>query len=174
MADLSRPLSLERKPVSVNQVLRSMLGLARYDARFKPIEVRVEFDEQIPVVKTVEDRLFCVFLNLALNAADAMPGGGTLDIHTAAADGMIVVRFRDTGEGIPPGNLGKIFDPYFTTKEPGRGTGLGLSVCRTTLRDIGGDVTVESVVGGGSTFRVIVPMVERPGESARKEGGLRG
>ncbi len=174
MADLSRPLSLEKRPVSVNRVLRSMLGLARYDARFKPIEVRTDLDEKLPVVETVEDRLFCVFLNLALNAADAMPDGGVLDIRTTAEADAIVVLFRDSGVGIPPENLKKIFDPFFTTKEPGRGTGLGLSVCRTALRDIGGDVEVESIHGEGATFRVIIPQVERAAEEGKARGERHG
>lgn len=167
MADLSRPLSLERKIVSINSVVRSVLGLVRYDARFAAVKIETDLDGGLPVVETVEDRLFSVFLNLALNAADAMPEGGTLEIITAAGPRGLETTFRDSGDGIPEENLSSIFEPYFTTKERGRGTGLGLSVCRTALQEIGGDIRVESVVGRGSTFVVSVPVTSGAGESEK-------
>ncbi len=157
MADLSRPLSLTKKPVSINMVIGSMLGLVRYDARFAAITIETELDGSLPLINTVEDRLFGTFLNLALNAADAMAGGGILEIITAGDEASLQITFRDTGEGILKENIDLIFEPYFTTKEPGRGTGLGLSVCRTALREIGGEITVESVAGEGAEFRVTIP-----------------
>lgn len=157
MSDLSRPLSLEDRSVNVVTVLTSVFGLVKYEDRCRSIEIKTDFPESLPFVRTIEDRLFGVFLNIVLNAADAMPSGGRLTISARAEGDEVVVDFRDTGHGIAPENLEKVFDAYFTTKDPGRGTGLGLSVCRTFLRSIGGDIEVESKVGVGSTFRVRMP-----------------
>ena len=165
MADLSRPLALDQQLVNVNTLIHSVLGLARYDARLRKIDTQSELDETIPHVNTVEDRLFGVLLNIVLNAADAMPGGGKLMINSRCQTGDVVVSFHDTGHGIAPENIEKIFDAYFTTKESGKGTGLGLSVCRSFLRAIGGDVYVESELGKGATFYVRIPVDPKtPGE----------
>ncbi len=158
MADLSRPLSSDVEDVNVNAVIRSVLGLVKYDPRFRNIDVIAELDEAIPFVRTLEDRLFGVFLNLVLNAADAMPQGGSLRISTAVEGNDLWVGFRDNGHGIAEENLEKIFDAYFTTKTRGAGTGLGLTVCRTFLRSLGGDIVVESAVGEGSYFNVRIPV----------------
>ncbi|NNE07755.1 MAG: hypothetical protein HKN20_04250, partial [Gemmatimonadetes bacterium] len=158
MADLSRPLSMQIQAVDLNVLLRSVLGLVRYDARFGPIKVETEFAEDLPPVNTVEDRLFAVFLNLALNAADSMPDGGTLAIRTELHDDEIHVSFADTGHGIRAEHFERIFEPYFTTKARGQGTGLGLSVSRTVLHRIGGDIEVRSDEGKGSRFLVRIPL----------------
>ncbi len=162
MADLSRPLSLKTDLVNVNSVIYAVLSLARYDARFRSIEVRTRLDESISNVRTVEDRLFGAFLNFALNAADAMPEGGLLEITTARDAGTIVTSFRDTGEGIPRENLNRVFDAYFTTKGSGRGTGLGLSVCKTYIESMGGRIEVASEPGEGSVFSVRIPVQSGP------------
>ncbi|NNE10214.1 MAG: HAMP domain-containing protein, partial [Gemmatimonadetes bacterium] len=125
MADLSRPLSMQIQAVDLNMLLHSVLGLVRYDARFGPIKVETDLAENLPAVNTVEDRLFAVFLNLALNAADSMPEGGTLAIRTERHDDEIHVSFTDTGHGIRAEHFERIFEPYFTTKARGQGTGLG-------------------------------------------------
>jgi signal transduction histidine kinase len=158
MADLSRPLSLDVQPVNINAVLHSVLGLVKYDTRFRSIELVTELQDSLPSVRTAEDRLFGVFLNLVLNSADAMPDGGTLDISSELSGDEIVVLIRDTGHGIAEENLEKIFDAYFTTKESGRGTGLGLSVCKSFLQQLGGDIGVKSKSGSGTTFRVRIPV----------------
>jgi len=157
MADLSRPLSFVESAVNVNNVIRSVLGLVRYDARFRNIEIPADLDEELPGVKTVEDRLFGVFLNIVLNAADAMPDGGKLEIESRRDGVGIVAQFRDNGSGIAPDDMEKIFDAYFTTKEPGKGTGLGLSVCRSFIRSIGGDIDATSEPRRGTTFTVRIP-----------------
>jgi two-component system NtrC family sensor kinase len=167
MADLSRPLSIDEQFVNVNGVVHSVLGLARYDARFRKIETNTDLDETIPSVRTVEDRLFGVFLNLVLNAADAMPDGGELHVASRIDGTYIDVSFSDTGLGIAPENIKRIFDAYFTTKEAGKGTGLGLSVCRSFLRSTGGDIDVQSEVGLGTTFHVRFPVdADTKGEKA--------
>ena len=109
-----------------------------------------------------EDRLVQVFLNLLLNAAQAIEDGraekNEIRLRTHVVGERLVVEVRDTGVGIPPDALGRVFDPFFTTKPVGLGTGLGLSICSTIVNAMGGSVEVDSQDGGGSTFRVILPV----------------
>lgn len=158
MADLSRPLAHEAQMVDVNVVLQSVLRLVHYDARFRNVEPTVTLADDLPPVWSVEDHLFGVFLNLVLNAVDAMPAGGRLGIASSQVGDVVEVRVRDTGHGIPIEDQARIFEPYFTTKGVGHGTGLGLSVCREFLDRLGGDITVESEPGAGSTFVVRIPI----------------
>ncbi len=107
-------------------------------------------------VKVDADRMIRVFVNLITNAIDAMPKGGTLRIWSRISDNYVKVYFRDTGIGIPEENLDKIWGPLFTTKA--KGMGLGLSICKRIVEAHGGNITVKSKVGAGTTFRVILPL----------------
>jgi signal transduction histidine kinase len=105
------------------------------------------------------DQIQQVFMNILLNAADAMAeNGGTLTIQTDFKDGMAKVSFTDTGCGIPKEHLLKLFDPFFTTKQTGKGTGLGLAISYGIIQSHSGEIEVESEVGKGSTFRVKLPI----------------
>jgi signal transduction histidine kinase len=158
MSDLSRPLSVTSAEVDINQVLESVLGLVRFDPRFRKIAIRRELDYELPRLRIIEDRLFGVLLNLALNAADAMPEGGELSVRSWAEGDHLAVAVADSGHGIPLEHRERIFEPFFTTKSPDRGTGLGLSVCRTFLEGVGGWITVESEPGQGAIFTVRIPL----------------
>ncbi len=121
----------------------------------------------VPVVEVDEARLGQVFINLLVNAAQALPEGhadrNEIRVTTlTAADGRAVIEVQDTGPGIAPEVMGRIFDPFFTTKPVGVGTGLGLSVCHGIVGDLGGEITVESRLGHGSTFRVTLPAALVP------------
>jgi signal transduction histidine kinase len=166
MADLSRPLSVEVERVDVNEVIHSVLGLVKYDARFRSIDVRTKLAGGLPAVRTVEDRFFGVCLNLTLNAADAMPDGGTLTIETRFDGDVIGIVFSDTGQGISEENIGKVFDPYFTTKARGSGTGLGLSLCKTYFENMGGGIEIKSEVGVGTAF--LARMQAQPERAAEE------
>ncbi|HZH17821.1 MAG TPA: ATP-binding protein [Archangium sp.] len=116
---------------------------------------------EVPRVRGSESRLGQVFLNLLLNAAQAIPEGApgenTVEAHLKAEEGKVVVEIRDTGHGIAPENLQRIFEPFFTTRPVGVGTGLGLAICHSLIIAMRGELTVESTVGQGTCFRVVLP-----------------
>ncbi len=144
------------KPVDVNAVLRQALELMHYDKRAKNITVVEELHESIPQVVADENQLAQVFINLVLNAVDAMPQGGTLTVCSRAMPDRVIVEVKDTGVGIEAEDLPRIFDPFFTTKDSG--TGLGLAVSYGIIQRLGGDIKVESQKGLGSKFTVIIPI----------------
>jgi two-component system, NtrC family, sensor kinase len=111
-----------------------------------------------------------VFLNLFLNARDAMPRGGWLTIATSMRDdGAAVVEVSDTGSGIPPDQLSRIYDPFFTTKDIGKGTGLGLSITYGIIQEHGGTITCESAVEHGTRFTIALPAVST--RALRRDAG---
>jgi signal transduction histidine kinase len=107
------------------------------------------------------NRLQQVFLNLFLNAKDAMPSGGMLEVRSSANNGTVEVEVSDTGMGIQRENLARVFDPFFTTKATGRGTGLGLSVSYGIIKEHAGKVEVRSTPGKGTSFRLEFPAVRK-------------
>jgi signal transduction histidine kinase len=107
-----------------------------------------------------------VFVNVILNAAEAMPEGGRLEIKARGKDDLVTVEFTDTGGGIPESLVGKIFDPLFTTKP--RGVGLGLAVCKSIMEKHGGDIRVQSKEGEGTTFTVSLPTRPVQGDGGEK------
>jgi len=161
LLDFSRRREPRREVVSVSEAIQRALGLL--DARLKRrVEVQRIFDPEVPPVVGDRDQLTQVFVNLVGNAADAMSEGGTLTVQTATqeAEGgerVIVATVSDTGTGIPPEVLDHIFEPFFTTKPEGEGTGLGLSVTLGIVHAHGGTLDVESKLGQGTTFRVVLP-----------------
>ena len=115
--------------------------------------------EDLPLVNGDKNQLQQVFLNLTLNACEAMPDGGTLMVGSSVAGERVVVKVTDTGCGIKREHLDQIFEPFFTTKPVGKGTGLGLSVSYGIIQQHGGTLEVESEVGKGTTFTVTLPAV---------------
>jgi two-component system NtrC family sensor kinase len=125
------------------------------------ILLKLELEPIAPIYAQGE-RLQQVFINIILNALDAMPQGGTLGIRLTAEDKRAVVRVSDTGTGIKPEHMAHIFDPFFTTKGIGKGTGLGLSISYAIVKEHEGHIEVESEVGRGSTFTITLPVSEIP------------
>src|SRR5260370_3964345 len=121
----------------------------------------------LPRVRANRTRLQQVFVNLILNARDAMPKGGWLTLATRAEDDAVVVEIRDTGHGIKPEHVRRIYDPFFTTKGIGRGTGLGLSISFGIVQEHGGAIFVQSVPVHGTTFPAALPSLA-PAEAARE------
>jgi two-component system NtrC family sensor kinase len=161
LLDFSRPKSRAMRVVQVNQVVEDALFLVKHHDRFKRIQLERQLGANLPDINANAEQLVQVFLALMLNAIDAMEGTGTLTVSTEIAldrEGEIVVEFSDTGMGIPDDEIPKIFEPFFSTKQPGRGTGLGLSICYGIVQQHGGHIQVDSAVGHGSTFHVYLPL----------------
>jgi len=159
LGDFARLYPRQRVPTSLRDILQNTIDLVRFDKNFKKIEVVTDVQNSRPV-KIDPDQMQQVFLNLLLNARDAMPDGGKLDISMKENDGRVRMVFADTGTGIESEVKDKVFDPFFTTKGPTRGTGLGLSICYSIIKDHGGTIEVESEKDKGTKFIIILPVEE--------------
>ncbi|MGA3244064.1 MAG: ATP-binding protein [Bacteroidota bacterium] len=148
----------EAKPVDLNGLLKEVVQSFGDELRTNRIEVSLDLGEKLPVVRGSADKLKQVFLNLVLNARDAMPDGGIIQIQTAGDNGFVKISIGDSGVGIPKENLDKIFDAFFTTKSKVSGVGLGLSVSYGIISQHRGNIKVTSTPGEGSTFVVSLPV----------------
>jgi signal transduction histidine kinase len=147
--------------VNLNAVVEEVLTLVAHPFRTAQVQVTRNLQKELPAVLGSTNKLQQVFLNLFLNARDAMPSGGIVEIRTAAHNGSVEVEIIDTGGGIPRENLNRIFDPFFTTKSSGRGTGLGLSVSYGIVKEHAGKVDVRSTPGKGTSFRLEFPVARK-------------
>jgi len=157
LLNFSRTGAGEFGAVNLNAVIEETLTLVAHPFRAAHVSVLKSFQESLPPVNGSGNRLQQVFLNLFLNARDAMPAGGMLEVRTASQNGLVEVEVADTGTGIPDENLHRIFDPFFTTKAIGRGTGLGLSVSYGIVQEHNGRIDVRSTPGKGTSFRLEFP-----------------
>jgi PAS domain S-box-containing protein len=162
LLNFSRTGAAEFMEVDINNVLEETLTLVQHPFKTAQVNVVKNYREQLPPVLGSITRLQQVFLNLFMNARDAMPQGGMLEVRTATQNGSVEVEVTDTGSGIPPEHLHRIFDPFFTTKATGRGTGLGLSVSYGIIKEHAGKVDVRSTPGKGTSFRLEFPVARKP------------
>ena len=151
------------KKLQLNALIEEMVRLSGQRAKFGNVAIETDLKVDLPLVEASEIELQQVFLNLINNALDAMEkGGGTLKIttHVKSEEKFhgVVVDITDSGPGIPKVNLPKIFDPFFTTKPVGKGTGLGLSICYGIINKMGGEISVDSILGEGTTFHLHFPL----------------
>jgi len=157
----ARATTAEKAPANINDVLDRSLNIVRHKADFFNIKLVTEFDISLWPVKADPSQLQQVFLNMIMNAADAIEGKGTISITTrnVSEDGsdFVEVEFRDTGTGISAEDLEKIFEPFFTTKPVGKGTGLGLAVSHGIIQDHGGTIKIKTKLGEGTSFFVRFP-----------------
>ena len=163
LLNFSRTSTTEFRDTNLNQVIRDTLSLLEHQFKTAQINVDLELAEELPAIHGNSGKLQQVFLNLLLNAKEAMPGGGRLRVATAV-NGQVVAQISDSGNGIAPEHLKRIYDPFFTTKttpRPGdrRGTGLGLSVSYGIIQEHAGKIHVESAVGAGTTFHLEFPLL---------------
>jgi signal transduction histidine kinase len=147
--------TVELRKWNINNLIETSLSLIQYDKRAKEITIMRDLNPDLPEITTDGGQLSQVFVNLILNAVDAMPEGGILTIRSGMNDGSIAISFEDTGVGIKRENISRIFDPFFTTKE--KGTGLGLAVSYSIIKKLNGSMTVESEVNKGTRFRITLP-----------------
>jgi len=160
LLNLARPAQVDSGPCDINAVINDVLSLLEHQFRTGSIQVRKELAVSSPIVQGIEHKLQQVFLNLFLNARDAMPKGGWLTIVTREDRDGAFVEIADTGSGIPPEQLSRIYDPFFTTKDIGKGTGLGLSITYGIVHEHGGTITCDSQVGQGTRFSIRLPLAE--------------
>src|SRR6266403_1800071 len=161
LLNFSRTGAGELANVDVNKVVEETLSLVAHPLKTSQIQVVKNLGDSLPSVRGSANKLQQVFLNLFLNARDAMPSGGMLEVKTAAHHGSVEIEIVDTGAGIPREHIHKIFDPFFTTKATGRGTGLGLSVSYGIIKEHAGKIDVRSMPGKGTSFHVEFPAVKK-------------
>ncbi|HMD37348.1 MAG TPA: ATP-binding protein [Vicinamibacterales bacterium] len=170
LLNLSRPgtSSNERIDVDLNAVIADVFGLLEHQFEAGKIKVRRDLVESGVPVQGIEHQLQQVFLNLFLNARDAMPRGGWLTVSTRIEGDRAIAEIADTGSGIPADQLARIYDPFFTTKAIGRGTGLGLSIAYGIVREHDGSIRCDSAVGQGTRFTVSLSLAETAAKAVRR------
>ncbi len=162
MLSFSKPDQEVHCNVDMNTILDEILLLHEKQLREVDIKIKADLTDGLQPVWASKNQLRQVFLNLVSNARDAMPEGGTLSVKTRGDDQQIHIQVSDNGMGIKPEHLDKIFETFFTTKvDSERGVGLGLSVCYGFIKDHGGDIKVESEVGNGATFSIVLPVSDQ-------------
>jgi two-component system NtrC family sensor kinase len=158
LLDFSRIRTGNRLPLDIGEILRSSANLISHQKRGDNIEIALEIGDDLPLVNADAGQLQQALIALATNAIDAMPNGGKLTFRATSQRNRVAVEVEDTGVGIPTEDMSKIFEPFYTTKEVGKGTGLGLAVCYGIITDHGGRLSVRSNVGKGTTFTILLPI----------------
>jgi len=158
LLNFSRTSSTSFGDVNLNKVIQETLSLLEHQLQKSGIQVRSELEASLPPIHGNTGKLQQVFLNLFLNARDAMSGGGALEVRTWRDGAGVKVEVADSGHGIAPENLHRIYDPFFTTKGAHKGTGLGLSVTYGIIQEHGGSIEVTNRPDGGARFRLELPV----------------
>jgi len=166
MLDFSRPVDDVRGPTNLNELMRDVLALVNHQIRTRGVEICPEFCPDLPEVIVDPNQIKQVLLNLIHNAIQAMPNGGSLFLRTGSQmrEGRrwVIAAVHDTGVGISPENLDRIYEPFFTTQPVGSGTGLGLSISYSIITDHGGFMEVDSIQAEGSCFTIYLPLNDEP------------
>jgi signal transduction histidine kinase len=152
---------VKMEPVNIHKCIEDIVAMVHHEFRGSGIEIELTFPEGLPPVAANANYLQQVFLNLLINARDAMPKGGKIRIQTALTGFHLTVTFSDTGSGIPQEVLEKVFKPFFSTKGE-KGTGLGLAICHKIIAQHKGEIRVESEMGKGTTFTIFLPVWRAP------------
>ena len=155
---LAQPYATAPSWVNLNQVIQDTLGLLRFQAREQGVAVSHRLDPELPQIWARDTGMRSVFMNLLMNALQAMEDGGRIEVVTAAHGDRVTAIVEDSGPGIPADIVGRIWDPFFTTKPVGLGTGLGLSVTHRIVTRHGGSIRVEAPPGGGTRFAIDLPV----------------
>jgi signal transduction histidine kinase len=158
LLNFSRVSDAEFSEVNINGLMLETLSLMDHQLQKSKVEVKVDLDVSLSPTLANGGKLQQVFMNLVLNARDAMPQGGQLTIRTYQEGSQLVVMVQDSGAGISEENVKRIYDPFFTTKKAGKGSGLGLSVSYGIIQEHSGRINVDSTAGQGTTFRLHLPV----------------
>jgi len=154
LVDFSRPPGENKELLQINDVVKTAVGIVKYDKRVKNVEFKTHFSKTLSLVSAVPDQLLQVFVNVLINALDAINGEGKIEVRTYFSDSFICTDIKDDGCGMERGVLDKIFNPFFTTKDVGKGTGLGLSVSYGIIKKMQGRIIVQSELNKGSVFTI--------------------
>ena len=159
LLDFARKDDYHLRLTDINETLQRSIELVQHEILARGVQLSLEPDPRLSPMLASNDHLQSVWLNLLLNAIDALDKTpGQIKVSTRRVSSEAYIIFKDNGKGISREQLTKIFEPFYTTKAPGRGTGLGLSVCNRIVKQHGGQIRVESKIGEGSKFTVILPM----------------
>lgn len=161
LLDFSRTPEFHPSYADINGLLAKTLDILKHET--KRMEVVKKLDEELPDVLADPRQLQQVFINIITNACQAMPNGGRLTLRTGQIGDTVEIEISDTGEGIPPENLTRVFDPFFTTRKAGKGTGLGLSISYRIVERHGGHIDIKSETGKGTAFTIRLPAGEKGG-----------
>jgi signal transduction histidine kinase len=161
LVTLARPVACRWEQIDLGPILEEAVRLIVFDRRARTVEIDFPSAHSLPLTYGMPDQLQQVFINLLLNALDSMPEGGKLTIRSQNRRRHIAVRIQDTGCGVAPEVGRRIFEPFFSTKPPGEGTGLGLAVSYGIVQKHGGDIDFVSTPGEGTAFTVLIPIIDR-------------
>jgi two-component system NtrC family sensor kinase len=155
----ARRMEPAKEKINVNNLLDETVGFLENESKYVNIHINKQYAENVPVITSDLSQIQQVVLNLLNNAIDAIGHDGTITVASRYLDKTdeVEISVTDTGKGIPENELGKIFDPFFTTKEVGKGTGLGLSISYSIIEKLGGKIRVQSKVGEGTVFTILLP-----------------
>jgi two-component system NtrC family sensor kinase len=158
MLDFARVPKKEKLSTDINSIINELMSLLRYQKEYKNIMVKTDVDTGIPAISAVPGQLKQVFMNIIMNALQAMPDGGELTVSTSATgdNKKVIIRIEDTGYGISRDVIDRVFQPFYTNKKSG--TGLGLSISYGIIKGHHGDITVESRVDKGTVFTITLPV----------------
>ncbi len=159
MLGYARRMEPRQEDVDVNDTIQQTITLLENHARINNIDIQIDLADSIPIIASDQAQLQQVFLNLLNNAIDAIGSNGSIDVVSLREDDRIVVRIKDDGPGLSDEMIRKIFDPFYTTKEPGKGTGLGLWVSHSIMAKMGGNIHVKNNPDRGAIFTVEIPIV---------------
>ncbi len=164
LVDFSRPSNYELQITDINKSIKEAVAITRVGTKVKDIDFNLELSDDVPPLPLIPDQIHQVFLNILINAVDALTETKIrgipkkIDVKSAVENEMVALTFSDTGSGIKEENLTKVFEPFFTTKEQGKGTGLGLWISYGIVKSFQGDLKVKSTPGKGTTFKLTLPL----------------
>jgi two-component system, NtrC family, sensor kinase len=154
------------REVQINNIIKEIVSISEERAKDSNVKIVTKLDPELPNMAASPSEMQQVMQNLVNNAIDAIgTGGGSIEITSRRNGEYVTIDVADTGQGIPDALMNRIFDPFFTTKPVGKGTGLGLSICYGIIKKMGGDITLDSSVGVGTTFHVHLPAPKSENQS---------
>ena len=170
LLSFARKTDARLQKFSINDLITEVIGLSQQRAKYAKVTITPQLAANLPTIQASPSEMQQVFLNLINNAVDAMEKeGGAITVTTRRKEDHLVVEVADTGPGIPPANLDRIFDPFYTTKPVGKGTGLGLSICYGIIKKMGGDIRVHSAMDEGTIFTIEIPIPKEKTEKRFSE-----